>query len=159
MLHHLSSLRLSGGMCEVEEDAECLLVKSDGERIRAHDSLLVFWLLSPTLQPWSGPIIPLVAESKSNTKTLLHSLSPLWNNACCRPSDTSSLTFPSALPGPCRNVWGRFGFRWASAKREAFHFKPLTLRLSQQIGPGSVRIHLSLCPSCSVLHSVLGGLI
>lgn len=42
MLHHLSSLRLSGGMCEAEEDAECLLVKSDGERIRACDSLLVF---------------------------------------------------------------------------------------------------------------------
>lgn len=52
MLHHLSSLRLGGGMCEAEEDAECLLVEGDGGRIRACDSLLVFFSFSaffPTL--------------------------------------------------------------------------------------------------------------
>lgn len=103
------------GMCEAEEDAKCLLVRTV-ERGLERDSLLVFWLLSATLQPWSGPLITLVAEKRSNTTTLLHSLSSLWNNACCHPPDTPGLAF---LHLPIGKAGRLVGLRWASVKSKS----------------------------------------
>lgn len=50
--------------------------KNGGERIRACESLLVLTLITNTAA-LIGPLIPLVVEKRSNTKTLLHSLSSL----------------------------------------------------------------------------------
>lgn len=98
LLHHLSSLCLRG-TCEAERMLNvCCWGRWTG--IRTCDSLrlLVFFTLITYTAALIGPLIPLVFEKRSNTKTLLHVLSSLWYNACCHPPDSPGLQFLQRLP-------------------------------------------------------------
>lgn len=76
MLHHLSSLCLRGGTCQAEEAAKCLLVRTVEKGLECVTHFLFLFL---TLITYTAaliePLIPLVVDKRSNTKTLLHSLS------------------------------------------------------------------------------------
>lgn len=78
MLHHLSSLCLRGGTCQAEEAAKRLLVRTVEKGLeRVTHFFFLFLTLITYTAALIGALIPLVAEKRSNTKTLLHSLSSL----------------------------------------------------------------------------------
>lgn len=104
MLHHLSFLCLRGGTRQAEEDAKCLLVRTVEKGLkRVTHFLFLFLTVITYTAALIGPLIPLAVEKRSNTKTLLHSLCSLWNNAFCHPTDTPSLRFLQFLQVPLEN--------------------------------------------------------
>lgn len=67
------------GTCRAEEDTKCLLVRTVEKGL---ECVTHFFFLFLTLITYTAalivPLIPLVVEKRSNTKTLLHSLSSMW---------------------------------------------------------------------------------